>query len=38
VDAVRERGTRLLGHLVRHRQRGADLIFEAYQTDIGGGD
>ncbi|HVU92481.1 MAG TPA: hypothetical protein VHC23_09625 [Jatrophihabitans sp.] len=38
VDGVRERGTRLLGHLVRHRQRGADLIFEAYQTDIGGGD
>ena len=24
--------------LVRHRQRGADLIYEAYETDIGGGD
>jgi hypothetical protein len=38
VDGVRERGTELLGHLIRHRQRGADLIYEAYQTDIGGGD
>jgi hypothetical protein len=38
VDGLRERATRLLGHLIRHRQRGADLIFEAYQTDIGGGD
>ena len=38
VDDLRERATRLLGHLVRHRQRGADLIYEAYGTDIGGGD
>jgi hypothetical protein len=38
VHDLREQGTRLLGHLVRHRQRGADLIYEAYQTDIGGGD
>jgi hypothetical protein len=38
VDDLRERATHLLGHLVRHRQRGADLIYEAYQTDIGGGD
>jgi hypothetical protein len=35
---VRERATRMLGHIIRHRQRGADLIFEAYDTDIGGGD
>ena len=35
---VRERATRLLGIVVGHRQRGADLIYEAYQTDIGGGD
>ncbi|MGI8761033.1 MAG: hypothetical protein ACR2LF_07025 [Jatrophihabitantaceae bacterium] len=35
---VRESGTHLLGHVVRHRQRGADLIYEAYHTDIGGGD
>jgi hypothetical protein len=38
VDEVRDRGTNLLARLVRHRQRGADLIYEAYQTDIGGGD
>ena len=38
VVELRERATRLLGHLVRHRQRGADLIFEAYHADIGGGD
>ncbi|HEV7203908.1 MAG TPA: hypothetical protein VGN18_04820 [Jatrophihabitans sp.] len=38
VAELRERATRLLGHLVRHRQRGADLVYEAYQTDIGGGD
>lgn len=38
VDDLRERGTRLLSALIRHRQRGADLIYEAFQTDIGGGD
>jgi hypothetical protein len=38
VEGLRERGTKLLGHLIRHRQRGADLIYEAYETDIGGGD
>jgi hypothetical protein len=38
VEGIRERGTRLLGRIVRHRQRGADLVYEAYQTDIGGGD
>lgn len=38
VDDVRERATHLLGHLVRHRQRGADLIYEAYATDVGGCD
>ena len=36
VDGVRELGTGLLGRLVRHRQRGSDLVFEAYQFDIGG--
>jgi hypothetical protein len=38
VDVARDRATSLLGRLVRHRQRGADLIYEAYDTDIGGGD
>ena len=36
VTRIRELGTRLLGALVRHRQRGADLVYEAYQVDIGG--
>ncbi len=36
VDSVRELGTALLGRLVRHRQRGSDLVFEAYECDIGG--
>ena len=36
MDDLRERATKLLGHLVRHRQRGADLIYEAYATDVGG--
>lgn len=38
IDGIRERATALLAALARHRQRGADLIYEAYQTDIGGGD
>jgi hypothetical protein len=38
VADLRERGTELLGRLSRHRQRGADLIYDAYETDIGGGD
>ena len=36
VDKVRELGTALLATLLRHRQRGSDLIYEAYETDIGG--
>ncbi|MBD3924420.1 hypothetical protein IEZ26_07310 [Nocardioides cavernae] len=36
VDGVRSSATALLGRLVRHRQRGADLVFEAYEFDIGG--
>lgn len=38
VDGLRERGVRLLAQLLRHRQRGADLVYEAFQTDIGGVD
>jgi hypothetical protein len=37
-DEVRDRGNKLLGALVRHRQRGSDLIYEAYSLDIGGQD
>ena len=36
VDDIRESATTFLGRLSRHRQRGADLVYEAYQTDIGG--
>jgi hypothetical protein len=38
VDALRDRGTELLSRLSRHRQRGADLIYEAFEADIGGVD
>jgi len=37
-DVVREQGSVLLTALVRHRQRGADLLYEAYSVDIGGQD
>ncbi len=36
VDQVRDLGTALLGKLVSHRQRGSDLVFEAYEFDVGG--
>lgn len=36
ADRVRDLGTALLARLVRHRQRGSDLVYEAYQADIGG--
>ncbi len=38
LESVRDLGTSLLGQLVRHRQRGSDLVFEAYEFDIGGED
>ncbi|HYU67411.1 MAG TPA: hypothetical protein VEK09_11695 [Jatrophihabitantaceae bacterium] len=36
VAQLRTRGIDLLTRLDKHRQRGADLVFEAYETDIGG--
>jgi hypothetical protein len=36
VSELRNWTTDLLRELSRHRQRGADLVYEAYQTDIGG--
>jgi len=36
LDKVRGLGTTLLGSLVSHRQRGADLVYEAYEFDVGG--
>lgn len=38
IRRIRTKATELLSSLLRHRQRGADLIFEAFATDIGGGD
>lgn len=35
VEAVREDLQRLMGRIVRHRQHGADLVWEAYAVDIG---
>lgn len=36
VDEIRALGTDLLDRLARHRRRDAELVFEAYETDIGG--
>jgi hypothetical protein len=36
VEELRGSATDLLVMLARHRQRGADLVYEAYATDIGG--
>jgi hypothetical protein len=36
VDNARDELQRLIGLVVRHRQRGADLVWEAYNVDIGG--
>jgi hypothetical protein len=36
VEDIRGQGTLLLDRLIRHRQRGADLVYEAFQADVGG--
>lgn len=36
IEAIRDLGTALLGRLARHRQRGADLVYQAYEVDLGG--
>jgi hypothetical protein len=36
LDAARDDLQRLMGSVIRHRQRGADLVWEAYNVDIGG--
>ncbi|SCE68569.1 hypothetical protein [Micromonospora chokoriensis] len=35
-DELRHRAGHLLRKLARHRRRGSDLLWEAYQTDLGG--
>jgi hypothetical protein len=37
-ELVRRRVLNLLGHLTRHRQHGADLVYEAYNVDISASD
>ncbi|MEU7891920.1 hemerythrin domain-containing protein [Nonomuraea sp. NPDC049152] len=36
MEGVRERLTTVLAALGRHRQRGTDLLYQAYEIDIGG--
>jgi hypothetical protein len=36
LDDARDDLQRMIGRLIRHRQRGADLVWEAYNVDIGG--
>jgi hypothetical protein len=36
LEKARDDLQRLLGSIVRHRQYGADLVWEAYNVDIGG--
>ena len=38
VEPIREQSTLLLARLARHRQRGADLIYDAFALDLGAGD
>jgi hypothetical protein len=38
LPAFREEMSELVGRLVRHRQRGGDLVHEAYHVDLGGSD
>jgi len=37
ADELRDTALGLLGSLARHRHRGADLVYEAFDVDIGGG-
>ena len=37
VEEIREAVGEVLRSISRHRQRGADLVYEAYNVDIGGG-
>jgi hypothetical protein len=36
LDQARDDLQRFIGRVIRHRQRGADLVWEAYNVDIGG--
>jgi hypothetical protein len=36
LETARDDLQRFMGSVIRHRQRGADLVWEAYNVDIGG--
>ncbi|MGI5245283.1 hemerythrin domain-containing protein [Dactylosporangium sp. CA-139066] len=36
AESVRWQADRLIREVWQHRQRGADLLYEAYETDLGG--
>lgn len=36
LPVFREEVTTLMGQLVRHRQKGTDLVYEAFEVDLGG--
>ena len=36
LEDARDDLQRFIGRLIRHRQKGADLVWEAYNVDIGG--
>jgi hypothetical protein len=36
LEAARDDLQRFIGTVIRHRQKGADLVWEAYNVDIGG--
>ncbi len=38
VDVLRSTAHDLLARVVKHRERGADLVYEAYNVDIGSGE
>ena len=38
LDRARDDLQRLIGTVIRHRQKGADLVWEAYNVDIGGAE
>jgi hypothetical protein len=38
IEELRERALDLLRNAVQHRQRGSDLLYEAYEVDVSAGD
>lgn len=38
VEGVRDEGIELIGRLITHRHRGAELVYDAYSIDVSTGD